>query len=616
MRLGGFDCGQPGTVILIVPPFADLYRPYLAAHILQACARRAGFQASILYANLLLAERIGEGAYEVLTYSARTWMLGERLFSRAAFGTPPLGHRVAALGEQMAERQCMLTLERLLEIESAIPAFCDELAAGIIECQPAVVGSSTTFEQTAASVALLSRVKSARPDIVTVIGGANCDGEMAVGIASLTPAVDFIFSGECEAAFPDFLKARSHSDRGRADRIVQGSPCEDLDGIPPPDFADYFAQLEVALPDWKERQIWLSYETSRGCWWGQKQHCTFCGLNGEGMGFRQKSPQRVLAELKGLLATYPTHRVVMTDNIMPHSYFGSLLPALAEELPQISIFWEQKSNLSLEKVRLLRRAGVDLMQPGIEALSSGLLKSMKKGVLARQHVALLRYARSAGVWLNWNILLDFPGDQESDYEGTLELIPLLAHLNPPAGVYPLALHRFSPYFKDPGAYGISNVRPLEGYADVFPEHSLLSRLAYHFQGDYASVCRKPGSTVAERLNAAVREWRAQWDDMGLVPPALEVAPLEDQSYLLMDTRNLPGTIGFQVLNWGRAHAALAGGPREKEPEAAWALQAKVAVELDGWLVPLAVADHQTIERFEPAVNRVERNLLIPIQVFS
>lgn len=610
MRLGGFDCGPPGTAILIVPPFADLYRPYLAAHILQACARRAGFPVSILYANLLLAQRIGEGAYEVLTYSARTWMLGERLFSRAAFGTPPLGHRAAALGGRMAERQCMITLEQMLGIESAIPAFCDELAACIVERRPAVVGSSTTFEQTAASVALLSRVKSVRPDIITAIGGANCDGEMALGIASLTPSIDFVFSGECETAFPEFLRIRS------VNRIVQGEPCEDLDGIPPPDFADYFAQLEAALPDWKERQIWLSYETSRGCWWGQKQHCTFCGLNGEGMGFRQKSPRRVLAELKGLVATYPTRRVVMTDNIMPHSYFGTLLPAMAEELPELSIFWEQKSNLSLERVRLLRRAGVDLMQPGIEALSSGLLKSMKKGVLARQHVALLRYARSAGVWLNWNILFDFPGDRESDYEGTLDLIPLLAHLNPPAGVYPLALHRFSPYFKDAGAYGISNVRPLEGYADVFPEHSLLNRLAYQFQGDYSSACRKPGSTIADRLSAAVEKWRARWDDMNVVPPALEVAPLEERSWLLMDTRSLPGTVGFQVLNREQAHAALAGGPREKEPEAAWALNAKVAVELDGWLVPLAVADHQTIERFEPAVNSSERNRLVPIQVSS
>ena len=38
----------------------------------------------------------------------------------------------------------------------------------------------------------------------------------------------------------------------------------------------------------------LLAESSRGCWWGEKFHCTFCGLNGAGMKYRSKSPERVL----------------------------------------------------------------------------------------------------------------------------------------------------------------------------------------------------------------------------------------------------------------------------------------------------------------------------------
>lgn len=30
----------------------------------------------------------------------------------------------------------------------------------------------------------------------------------------------------------------------------------------------------------------LLYEASLGCWWGEKHHCTFCGLNGTTMKFR------------------------------------------------------------------------------------------------------------------------------------------------------------------------------------------------------------------------------------------------------------------------------------------------------------------------------------------
>src|SRR5262249_46480802 len=157
------------------------------------------------------------------------------------------------------------------------------------------------------------------------------------------------------------------------------------------------AQIENALPGSSEKkEIWLPYESSRGCWWGARQHCTFCGLNGETMAFRQKSPDRMIDGVKRLLARYPSQNIAMIDNILPHSYFRTVLPRLAEDPPAARIYYEIKSNLTLNQVELLRRAGVERAQPGIEALSSSLLQRMKKGVLARQNLALLRYGRAVG----------------------------------------------------------------------------------------------------------------------------------------------------------------------------------------------------------------------------
>ena len=39
----------------------------------------------------------------------------------------------------------------------------------------------------------------------------------------------------------------------------------------------------------------LFLETSRGCWWGQRMHCTFCGLNGSGMVYRSAEANTALA---------------------------------------------------------------------------------------------------------------------------------------------------------------------------------------------------------------------------------------------------------------------------------------------------------------------------------
>lgn len=309
------------------------------------------------------------------------------------------------------------------------------------------------------------------------------------------------------------------------------------------------------------------------------------------MTFRQKSPDRVIAQTRSLLLRYPTRQLVMVDNILPHSYFRTVLPRLAEELPAAKFFYETKSNLNLEQVQLLVRAGVSRIQPGIEALSSSLLRRMKKGVLARQNLALLRYARAAGLALVWNLLTSFPGDRREDYEETLSLIPLIHHLSPPTSVYALSLDRFSPYVNDPAAYGISGLEPVPNYSCVFPPHADLDSLAYHFTGEYACAHSSHPELTA-LLGRAYHAWRDSWK-AGSPAPSLSVTAGSDGYYTLMDTRGVEGTDMFQFLNEDEARTILIGGPLDRQPLAQWAIERKLAVALDGWCVPLAVTDVET-----------------------
>ena len=70
----------------------------------------------------------------------------------------------------------------------------------------------------------------------------------------------------------------------------------------------------------------LPIEASRGCWWGMKSHCTFCGLNGISMRFRSKSAERAENELLTLAKRYKVTKFVAVDNILDLSYFKTLLP--------------------------------------------------------------------------------------------------------------------------------------------------------------------------------------------------------------------------------------------------------------------------------------------------
>jgi ribosomal peptide maturation radical SAM protein 1 len=591
-------------VVLIVPPFAGLDRPSLAVHLLQACARARGFELVVLYANMLLARAIGEREYGAICFASTSNLLGERFFAPAAYGMPASIYEGRGSGDRLeAERASHVPpmgWESFRQLASRAEAWAEGLASELAEAAPGIVGCTSTFEQTAASLAMLLRLKKIRPDVVTILGGANCEGEMGEGIRTLAPEIDYVFSGESEVTFLSFLAA-IRAGRPPEERLLQGSPCRDLDHLPTPDFSEYYTQLAEVLPESElaaAGSIWLPYESSRGCWWGEKSHCTFCGINGGGMVFRQKSADRVVAELKVLLERHPTNKVCMVDNIMPHDYFRTLLPRLPEEVPGVHMFFEQKANLTLERVRLLKSSGVAVIQPGIEALSTPLLRLMKKGVNAAQNIALLRYARAVDLAVNWNLLYAFPGDRLSWYEDTLGLLPLLAHLNPPTGLCHLSLDRFSPYFDHAAEYGIGRLRPMAPYFDILPAHADPHKIAYHFAGDYTSESRGARRLV-EDLEAGLVTWRDRWKPEANALPTLEIAPIGEGTYLLVDTRGLPGSLEFEFLDEKQAAVALIGGAADPSPETVeWALERKACVELDHRLVPLCTAPPDLLARFE------------------
>ena len=95
--------------------------------------------------------------------------------------------------------------------------------------------------------------------------------------------------------------------------------------------------------------------------------------------FRSKSPERVLDELAQQARRYRSFRFEAVDNILDMAYLKQLFPALAENDAGYEFFYEVKANLSREQLRLLAQAGVTHIQPGIESLSSHVLRPDAQG---------------------------------------------------------------------------------------------------------------------------------------------------------------------------------------------------------------------------------------------
>lgn len=511
-------------VLLISMPFSSTKWPAIGISLLKPRLLQEGIGCDIAYFNIVFAEMIGLDRYEEIALYPK-YLMGERLFARDYFGD--------RLPNDEEYKQYLRKAYRCQDIADA--SFEDLLATGrfvgpfLERCIGTrawedydLIGFTTMFEQNLASMGLARRIKERFPTKTIVFGGANCEREMGIELHRQFHCIDYVCSGEADRSFPDLVKrlARGESVEDvpgivyRKDGqsiMTEGNPLVvDLDALPYPDYDDYFAQL--GRSKYSPAICYeIHMESSRGCWWGAKSQCNFCGLNGKSIKFRAKSEGRVLAELSHLVEHYVTAYdltlISMVDNVLSMDYFKGLIPALQKKQFPVSLFYEVKANLKQEQVQALHDAGIIWVQPGIESLNSRVLKLMRKGVTALQNVQLLKYCMEYGVYPTWNIIYCFPGEKEDDYRQMIDLIYKITHLAPPEGFIPLCLQRFSPYYRDPEKYGFTNIRAEESYRHIYPfDGSVLANLAYFFEFDFSDGLRPP-DRVGE-LSEAVEYWRA------------------------------------------------------------------------------------------------------------
>lgn len=506
------------NLLLVTMPWAALDTPSLALGILQVAAREAGATVDTRYANFDFfdwasqATGLSTDEYDLLANRAYFEGYGDWVFSAALLGRAEHGvSEFLARADDLDERQ----RELCVELHRRVVDFLDDLAVDIAATRPEVVGLTTTFQQNTASLGLARRIKALIPGVTIVLGGANCDGTQGAALHRNFPFVDYVVRGEGELAFPALLDVL----RGAGDPAgVPGLCWRDATGtdranplsrvplptqrLRAPEFTSYFTRVEESVAR-HHLQPKLVLEGSRGCWWGEKQHCTFCGLNGSLMRFRSKDADQFLQEILDQARRHRLLDVVVVDNILDMGYLQTLLPALAEHGHDFRIHYEIKSNLSYRQLRLLAEAGLVQVQPGIESLCTRVLKLMNKGVTGCQNVRHLRDAQSAGVWVSWNYLYGFPGESDDDYDRVIEQLPALHHLVPPESVSRLAIERFSPYFDRP-ELGFTDLRPAGHYARTYelPETELYD-LAYVFDAAPAGI----GGPTVERLIRAVDDWR-------------------------------------------------------------------------------------------------------------
>jgi ribosomal peptide maturation radical SAM protein 1 len=538
-------------VVLVNPPFANYRRPSIALTQLRAAVREAlpAVEVAIHNINLDCVPLLGTDWYSEISDGFQSWTgLGDWLFRPLVFPEAEdnaaefLQWLASQCGAKFTDRMADQILSSRQTLCESLPGLIRKRALGACD----VIGVSSMFSQNLAALAILRLVKALNPAVVAVIGGANCESPMGDALVQRFPFVDRAFSGRAVTSFTSFLQWYQRTGSldaippiegvlSRQDAAAGRHTCSARDGgaaaagganivaaaapdslrpervfeVPALDYDEFVEELSAAP---FESEIVLPFETSIGCWWGEKSHCTFCGLNSSTMEFRALSADEAVTMINSLVARYShvCQKFEAVDNILSHKYLSSVLPRL--QVPEmVSLFYEVKANLSEADVHALAKAQVRHIQPGIEALSTQALQLLRKGVSALRNVTLLRNCRRYGIGVDWNLLVAIPGEIPAIYAQTLRELPKLVHLEPPAGAFDIRFDRFSPYFRSPDQFGL-HIAPFRCYAYLYPcEDSWLSQVAYFFEDAPEGTSRRNAfRTEIDRLHAGIELWKGRW----------------------------------------------------------------------------------------------------------
>jgi radical SAM superfamily enzyme YgiQ (UPF0313 family) len=270
--------------------------------------------------------------------------------------------------------------------------------------------------------------RRAKPDIVTVVGGAAVTSTPELILSSMP--IDYGVLGEGERTIVELAEAlREGRDPARVPGLVlrrNGGivrtalrpPIRDLDALPFPDLEAFqfpewlrirwHAQPSLPGPffDVDEQPRLYEMVTSRSC----PFRCTFC-YHPLGQKYRQRSLDNVFAEIDRVVRDHGINLLNVQDELF--ALDEERLLEFARRIRPYGLRWMAQWRVEMarpELLRTLRDSGLFMLGLGIESMSDTVLRSMKKRTRRAQVEAALTAAHEAGVRVCGNIILGDPAE--------------------------------------------------------------------------------------------------------------------------------------------------------------------------------------------------------------
>jgi ribosomal peptide maturation radical SAM protein 1 len=505
------------AVALVSTPWPLFNRPSIQLGTLKAFLQREvpGVNVHAHHIFLTIAESLGYDVYSHV--SERTW-LSESIYAAMLYP-----ERRKLIGDWWRRRPDLPRRLGFDDIRSLVQRASEGILEGADWAAYRLVGFSVCFGQLTSALYFARSIKKRAPLATIVFGGSVCSGEMGWSLLRAFPEIDFVISGEGERPLAHLARWVFKTEASEKPARLPGLFCrgqegdipsrhftqmDDLDALPLPDYDDYFLHLK-SIPSQSRFFPKIPMEISRGCWWQKASSgrtyrgCAFCNLNVQWKGYRAKSRERVISEIKAITEKYQVLSVSFVDNILPPNNLKALFQGIAALRKDLRLFAEIRATTSLQELIAMSSAGMTEVQVGIEALSTSLLKKLNKGTTAMENLEIMKNCEASGLpALEANLIIQFPGSDERDVEETLANLEFARPFRPLKAI-PLWLGYGSPVWCDPARFGIKKTGNHPFYFHLFPPE-ILKALVLMFQDARGGV--KAQEQLWRPVKRVVKAW--------------------------------------------------------------------------------------------------------------
>lgn len=181
---------------------------------------------------------------------------------------------------------------------------------------------------------------------------------------------------------------------------------EDMDKLPAPDFDG----LDLMKYFDSRKQLSLTFETSRGCYWNK---CIFCvDLPLPKPRYREKSPDLVIRDIKDLIKKYRVKHLTISNAVFSPSQARQVAERILKEGVKVS-WWAMArldGGFDKETLRLVKKAGCSMLGFGLESMNQRVLDFIDKGTKTDTIKRIIKDSRDLKLNIYFQVVIGLPSE--------------------------------------------------------------------------------------------------------------------------------------------------------------------------------------------------------------